>query len=127
MDERLKILEMVRDGKVTPEQAVELLGAMASGDGDSAIVGNFVDIHDDQGPARRLRITGVSRKGTKTSFDIPLGVIKFFNGLFPNSIQFNVSSNHIDREQLMDRIYSGTKGVVYHEDGKDGGVSIELI
>lgn len=126
MDERVKILEMVRDGKVTPEQAFELLNAIGDGAGGT-IVENFVDELDDQGPPRRLRFTGLSGKGS-ASFDIPIGVIKFFHGLFPNSIKINVNNSQLDREQLMDRIYAGRKGVIYRDENKKGGeVVIELV
>lgn len=125
MDERLKILEMVRDGKVSPEQAAELLGAIEGG--KDSIVDNFVAIHDDQQSPRRLRITSTSSKGT-TSFDLPLGVIKFVNGLFPNSFRVTVNKQRLDREELMDLIYSGRKGVIFRDVSKRGNeVVIELV
>ncbi len=128
MAERLKILEMVRDGKVSPQQAVELLGAIEGASGHApSIVDNFVEIHSDQASPRRLRIVTTSDKGT-TSFEIPLGIIKFINGLFPNSFKLTVNNKSLSREQLMDRIYSGTPGVIYREERDRGGqVTIELV
>jgi len=129
MDERLKILQMVREGKVTPEQAVELLNAIQDGNGDSTIVESFVGILDDKGGLpRRLRIASVSSKGSKTVFDIPLGVLKFIYSLFPNSINFNINHNQLDTKQIMDMVYSGDKGIIYREDSVNGsGVVIELV
>lgn len=126
MDERLKVLEMVQAGKISPEQAVELLNAMEDKEG---VPFGLVDLHEhDQSSARRLRITGLSAKGSKKSFDIPLGVLKFFNGLFPNSLKMNINQKHLDREQLMELIYTGEKGIIYHEeDDRGSGVIIELI
>lgn len=127
MDERLKILEMVRDGRISPEQAVELINTIAHED-RMPIVESFVDLHDDdRSPARRIRITSHSQKGSKTSFDVPLGVLKFFNGLFPNSLKMNINNKHLDREQLMDRIYSGQKGIIYREEDAKGSLIVELI
>lgn len=127
MDERLKILEMVKEGKVSPEQAVELLKAVDHS-GNDTILENFVDFEDDKGPAWGLRFTGTSKKGTNTSFVVPLGLIKFFNGLFPNSTIINVNSKNLDRDQLMDRIYAGKRGVLHQEQNSDGsGVTIELV
>lgn len=127
MDERLKILEMVRDGRISPEQAVELINTIEHED-RMPIVESFVDLHDDdQRPARRIRITSLSQKGSKTSFDVPLGVLKFFNGLFPNSLKMNINNKQLDREQLMDRIYSGHKGIIYREEDAKGSLIVELI
>ncbi|HOB35682.1 MAG: hypothetical protein GX090_02300 [Firmicutes bacterium] len=126
MEERLKILEMVRDGKLSPQQAAELLAAL-EGRGGEAIVENFVAFHDPQSPARRLRIVTSSAKGTCT-FDIPLGVIKFLNGIFPGYFKLKVNDRLLDREELMDAVYSGKKGVVYRErTAKGGEVVIKLI
>ena len=127
MDERLKILEMVRAGKVTPEQAVELLGALEGGASDGSILASFVDLQDSS-PARGLKLTGISRKGSKTSFVIPLGVLKFFDGLFPNGMKINVNDKSLDKEQLMEIIHTGEKRLIYHEETeKGGGVIIELV
>lgn len=126
MSERLKILEMVRDGKVSPEQAAELLHAIEGGDAGT-IIESFVKINDgEQTFARRLRISTTSDKGT-TSFDIPLGLIKFFHSLFPRSFKLNVNNKTLDREELMERIYSGKTEVIYREDTAKGNeVVIEL-
>lgn len=128
MAERLKILEMVRDGKVSPQQAVELLGAIEGASGHApSIVDNFVEIHSDQASPRRLRIVTTSDKGT-TSFEIPLGLIKFFDGLFPNRFKLNVNNKALNREQVMDRIYSGSSGEIYRDTSEKGGrVVVELV
>jgi hypothetical protein len=130
MDERLKILELVREGKVTPEQGTELLAALEHGYGDR-VVESFVDLHDDeQGPARQLKFTSVSRKlgkDTKHIFNLPLGMIKFMNSIFPNAPMIQVNSKHLDREQLMEFIHSGEKGVIYREESEQGSILIELV
>ncbi|MGI6366050.1 MAG: SHOCT-like domain-containing protein [Bacillota bacterium] len=124
MDERLIILEMVRDGKVSPEQAVELLGAVEGG--KESIVDNFVSIHADRESPRLLRITSTSGKGA-TTFDLPLGVIKFFNSLLPGAFKVHVNKRKLNREELMDLIYSGRRGVIYREETEGGEVVIELV
>lgn len=128
MAERLKVLEMVKDGKVSPQQAVELLNAIQGGSGSGpSIVDTFLEIHNDQAPPRRLRIATTSDKGT-TSYEIPLGIIKFFNGLFPNRFKLNVNNKLLEREHVMDRIYSGIPGEIYRETNEKGGeVVVELV
>jgi hypothetical protein len=126
MDEKLKILELVRDGKVNPEQGLELLDALAgSADRPPQIVENFVGIHTYTGPARHLRITSLSSKGNKTTFNIPLGLIRFAYSLFPNSMHFTINNRQLDVEELMERIYTAEKGVVYEDDSEN--VVFELV
>ena len=84
----MKILELVRDGKQTPEQGLELLDAL-EGAGSNRIVQEFVDLHSSTKPARNLKITTHSRKGNKMEFLIPLGVVRFAYNLFPNSTRIN--------------------------------------
>jgi hypothetical protein len=124
MEEKLKILELVRDGKVNPEQGLELLDAIEEG-GTPKIVENFVGLHADKGPARHLRITSLSSKGNKTSFHIPLGVIRFAYSLFPNSLHFTINNRQLDVEELMERIYKAEKGVIYQDDSEN--VVFELV
>lgn len=124
MEEKLKILELVRDGKVNPEQGLELLDAIEKG-GAPKIVENFVGIHSDTGPARHLRITSLSSKGNKTSFNIPLGVIRFAYSLFPNSMHFTINNRQLDVEEMMERIYRAEKGVIYQDDSEN--VVFELV
>lgn len=134
MEERVKVLEMVRDGKVTPEEGQELLSLLGDEAGAAGyrILENFVDLHDDdQLPARNLKITSLSKKSgeeKKFSFNLPLGVLRFINGLFPNSsFIVGVNSKYLDRVQLMDMIHKGEKGVIYREETDKGGVTIELV
>ncbi|MDD2282128.1 MAG: hypothetical protein PHT52_03100 [Eubacteriales bacterium] len=126
MDEKLKILELVRDGKVNPEQGLELLDAIGGSAGNPPqIVENFVELHADKGGARHLRITSLSSKGNKTSFNIPLGVIRFAYSLFPNSLHFTINNRHLDVEELIEKIYRAEKGVVYQDDSEN--VVFELV
>mgnify|MGYP000959697628 CR=1 FL=1 len=85
----------------------------------------FVGLHTDTGPARHLRITSLSSKGNKTSFNIPLGVIRFAYSLFPNSMHFTINNRQLDVEELMERIYTAEKGVVYEDDSEN--VVFELV
>lgn len=119
MEERLKILEMVRVGKVTPEQALELLQVIDQTAESSSVVEKFVDILGaEHKPARRMRFSG-----GKTTFEIPLSMLKFLYSLFPRSFNFTVNQKQLDSRQLMDMVYNGDKGVIY----QDNEVVIELV
>lgn len=124
MDEKIKILELVRDGKVSPEQGLELLDAIGAG-GASKIVDNFVGLHSDEGPARHLRISTLSRKGKEFNFTIPLSVVRFTGNLFPNRFRLNINNKQLDTDELMDAVYRQEKGVIYEDESEN--VVVELI
>lgn len=124
MEEKMKILELVRDGKVTPEQGLELLDAL-EGAGSNRVVHDFVNLHSDGEPARHLKITALSGKGNKVNFNIPLGVIRFAHNLFPNSTHITVNNRQLEIRDLMDKVYSEEKTVIYRDDSEN--VVIELV
>ncbi|HOC06738.1 MAG: SHOCT-like domain-containing protein [Bacillota bacterium] len=124
MEEKMKILELVRDGKVTPEQGLELLDAL-EGAGSNRIVQEFVDLHSSTKPARNLKITTHSRKGNKMEFLIPLGVVRFAYNLFPNSTRITVNNKQLEVQDVMEKVYKGEKTVI-HKDDSDN-VVIELV
>ena len=123
MEDKLKILELIRDGKVNPEQGLELLETIGEG-GNQKIVDDFVAHHGNRGQARYLRITSLSRKGNEHSFNIPLSVVKFAHNLFPR-LKFMVNCNQLDLEELMERVYSEETGIIYEDENEK--VVFELI
>lgn len=122
MDEKLKILQLVRDGKVNPEQGLELLDAIGEGM-TPKIVEDFVS-GDSGEEARHLRITTVSRKGTVT-FNIPLGIIRFADRFFPSRFFVKIQDRHLDADEIMERIYRREKGIIYEDEEEN--VVLELV
>jgi hypothetical protein len=124
MEEKLQILELVREGKVTAEQGLELLDAL-EGAGSNRIVEGFVNLHSDKELARHLKITALSGKGNKVKFNIPLGVVRFAYNLFPNSMHVTVNNQQLEVQELMERVYKAEKTVIYQDDSDN--VVIELV
>lgn len=124
MDEKLKVLEMIRDGKVNPEQGLELLNAIGDS-GTAKIVKDFVGLHTDKKQARYLRISSRSKKGKEITLNIPLGVIRFAYNLFPNHFNFKINNRQLDIEELMERIYREEKGLIYEDE--EESVVCELV
>jgi hypothetical protein len=124
VDEKLKILELIRDGKVNPEQGLELLDAIGEG-GPASIVGDFIGVRADEGRARFLRFSVLSRKGKEFTLNIPLGVVRFAYNLFPGRFNFKINDKELDTEELMDRIYREEVGIIYRDEEEN--VICELI
>jgi hypothetical protein len=130
MDERIRVLQLIRDNKITPEEGLELLQALErAGEENQGVIESLVDIHKEgeQGPARHLRITNYSKRSNKRfTIAIPLSVIKFFTSIFPNALHVNINDSVMDREQLLDMIHRGEKGIIYREDSGKEETILEL-
>lgn len=99
MDEKLKILTMVEEGKITAEEGMELLKAL----GDE----NQSEKSGKDGRKRFLRIDVQDGEETKVNVNIPLALLKvgakFKNVAFkfiPEDVQNELGDKGIDLEEI---------------------------
>jgi len=92
-EERKKILKMIAEGKITPEEGDRLLGALRETDGRSRFM--------------KVRVTDIVRNRTKARIDIPIGVIKaalklgtLFKGVIPEGQKINVQGKEISLDGI---------------------------
>lgn len=99
MDEdRMRILKMIEEGKLTAEEATELLKAL--GEEDAAPRVNPVQTR--RGKRQTLRIRADENGGDKVNVNLPLGLVKVFAGngklekLIPDSAKVEMKGQGID-------------------------------
>jgi hypothetical protein len=92
-EERKKILRMIAEGKITPEEGDRLLGALRETDGRSRFM--------------KVRVTDSDGKRTKARIDIPIGVIKaalklgtLFKGVIPEGQKINIQGKEISLDGI---------------------------
>lgn len=110
-DERLQILKMVREGKVSPEEAAKLLEA----------VEQPVVKERGQGKPRHLRLE-YTEGSKRSSFSVGVGLVNWALRLLPGSFTMDVDGivRKIDRQQILDAIAHGATGKILEaEEGKD--------
>jgi len=92
-EERKKILNMVAEGKLTPEEADRLLGALK----------------DSQERTRffHVRVYNADRKKPKVKVDIPIGVLKLaskigaaFKGIVPDGFKIDMHGREISLDEF---------------------------
>jgi hypothetical protein len=102
MDERARILEMVRDGKLSVEEADKLLRALES-DREGAPVG--------RGRLLRVRIT--SHRGDNVNVALPLSLADVVLRLVPKGLRVDVNGEEIDVAKLVADVRdSGARGTI---------------
>ncbi len=122
-EERMKILQMIKEGKITAEEGAKLLAALSQSQNVPKKFGN----RTSGGPRWfRVRVTDTVTGKTKTSVNIPLGLMEWGVRI---GAQFAPEVGHISMEQLYEMAQSGMEGkivdVVDEEDGEHVEIFIE--
>lgn len=112
-EERLKILELLQEGKITPQQAESLLSALM----EPAAKENKVEVQK-KGPFRMLKICIDSEDGDKVRVNIPVEFAKLLKkGRFGN---VNLDDFEIDIDSILEMVQSGLNGEIVSMDSGDG-------
>ena len=123
LDERLRVLKMVEDGKVSAEDGVELLSALRQ-EGKSVLR----PANSSSGKPRwfRIKVSDIITGRSKTTVNIPMGLMDW--GLKIGA-QFAPEVADVDLNELSEILRSGVDGkiidVVDEEDGEHVEIFVE--
>ncbi len=122
-EERMKILQMIREGKITAEEGAKLLSALSEGKKET----KKTVIRTSEGTRWfRVRVTDMATGKTKTSVNIPMGLMEWGMQI---GAQFAPEVASIDTEELLAALQSGVEGkiidVIDEEDGEHVEIFIE--
>jgi SHOCT-like domain len=120
-EERLKILKMIDEGKISAEEGAKLLSALA----ESQKTGSRTPMRSSAGSARwlRVRVTDTFTGKTKATVNLPMRLV---------DAGLNIASQYapdVAFDELMDAINAGAEGkiidVIDEEDGEHVEIFIE--
>lgn len=122
-EERMKILNMIREGKISAEEGAKLLSAL----GDSEKPTRATSARASGEPRWfRVRVTDLVNGKTKVSVNIPFGLMEWGMQI---GAQFAPEVADLDFEQLKEMLASGVGGkvvdVIDEEDGEHVEIFIE--
>ncbi len=109
-EERMKILDMVREGRISAEEGARLLQALQSG------------VKKGESGGReprwlRVRVTDLATSRTKVSVNIPMGLVTVGMKM---GARFVPSNANFDYQGIMEAIKSGETGkIVDYEDAAE--------
>lgn len=124
-EERMKILKMIDEGKISAEEGAKLLSAL-SDSRSRAMTGT--GLNRGVGNARwlRVKVTDVASGRSKATVQIPIGLLEA--GLKIGA-HFAPEVEGVDLTQLMDAVRSGVTGklvdVIDDEDGEHVEIYVE--
>ena len=127
VEERMKILKMIEEGKISAEEGAKLLSALAEGrrsSSDPAVPGQ----PGMPGGSRflRIRVTDIRSGRSKASVQIPLALV---DAGMKIGAHFAPEVEGVDMSNVMDAMRSGVTGkiidVIDDEDGEHVEIFIE--
>ncbi len=126
-EERLKILKMIQEGKISVEQGMQLLEAMRSGNKAGAQAAASLPPAASSGPhsARwfRVRVTDMDTGRVRVNIRMPIHVVT--TG-FKLGARFSPEVDGMDMTQLMEAIRAGETGQVVDIIDNKGGDHVEV-
>ena len=125
-EERMRILKLIDDGKITAEEGAKLLSALSSSAAAKKRPVTMRAAAGKQARWFRVRVTDMKSGKTKTSVNIPLGLMEWGIQI---GAQFAPEVAGLDMGQLVEALQSGAMGkivdVVDEEDGEHVEIFVE--
>lgn len=123
-NERLKILKMVQERKISAEEGIELLDLISEKNPKS---NNSNTESDSQSrtTAQWFRVVVTDTQSGKTRVNVRLPV-SLVNAGMKMGARFSPQIDGLDRKQLLDFLQSGTTGKVIDVLDDDGGEHVEV-
>lgn len=122
-EERMKVLQMIREGKITAEEGAKLLSTLTDTKQETR---RPITRSSESSRWFRVRVSDMATGKTKTSVNIPLGLMEW--GLQIGA-QFAPEVANINSEELIEALQSGVDGkivdVIDEEDGEHVEIFIE--
>jgi hypothetical protein len=132
MEERIKILTMVQEGKITPEDAAQLLEAISAGSrtppagpppANSPYPPDMPGLEGRKPRWLRVRVTDTDSGRPRVNVRLPVSMINV--GLKMGS-KFAPQVEGLDADQLMQIIASGEVGQIVDVYDEDDGEHVEV-
>lgn len=116
-EERLRILQMIQEGKISAEEGAKLLQAL----GSSKPPPPPPPVTDPR--LLHVRITDMHTGRTKANINIPMSLVNVGVKL---GARFTPANADIDYDEIMDAIRSGASGMIVDVEDVESGEHVEV-
>ena len=124
MDDKLRILKMLEEGKINSEEAARLLSALGENKVSTGVVKEtdlheFFNIPTSEGKAKMLYIRILSGDGDNVKVTLPIEVIKLMASIGKTNIA-ELEKYNVDFDMIIGAIENDIKGPIVQVDTEDG-------
>ena len=120
-EERMKILKMIEEGKISAEEGAKLLAALSESRRGPG--GTSASRAAGTGHLLRIRVTDITTGRSKVSVQIALGLV---DAGMKMGAQFIPKVDGVDISAVMDAIRSGVTGKIIDVTDDEGGEHVEI-
>jgi hypothetical protein len=113
-EERLKILKMLEEKKITSEQAAKLLDVL----GEPITTGS--------GKFLKVKVWDMYREKLKVNVTMPLSLVKWGMKFVPEKAQIKMREQNIDMESITEAIDKDLSGKIVEVDDDEKGEHVEV-
>jgi len=117
-DERMKILKLLEEGKLSAEEAARLLKALGKGKSEKRSVAA-----GDQAKWLRVRVTDLKSGRTSVNVNLPMSLVSVGLKL---GAQFVPDTEGIDFRQVQEALRAGLTGKIVDVEDVDEGQRVEI-
>jgi carbohydrate-binding DOMON domain-containing protein len=121
-EERMKILRMIEEGKLTAEEGAKLLSALSESRGR---VSTSTGISRGTGSARwlRVKVTDMASGRSKATVQIPIGLLEAGMKI---GAHFAPEVEGVDMSEIMDALRAGVTGKIVDVMDDEDGEHVEI-
>ena len=120
-EERLKILNMIAEGKISAEEGAQLLKALQTASAKASASSGSNGVAEPR--FLRVRVTSAASGQVKANINIPMSLINV--GLRMGA-RFAPDLDGLDFEEVMDAIRHGQRGKIIDVEDEDDGERVEI-
>jgi len=130
-EERMKILKMVEEGKISAEEGAKLLAALSAANGNGASAGastsaqsSYTNIKSSSGAKWfRIRVTDMATGRPKVNVNLPIGLVSVGAKI---AGKFAPEADMIEVNQIIEAIRSGAQGKIIDVMDEEDGEHVEI-
>lgn len=120
-EERMKILKMISDGKITAEEGARLLSALK--DNRKTVRGGVAVSRGTERGTLRVRVTDTVTGKTKVNINLPIGLVEAAMRI---GTQYAPELGQLDMSQIISEIKAGTTGKIIEANDEEDGEHVEI-
>lgn len=125
MEDKLRILKMLEEGKINSEEAAKLLSALSDEKEKKVVVkeetdlSQFFSIPKNDGKPKMLYVRVLSAEGDNVKITLPVEIIKLMGKVGKANIA-ELDKYNVDFEMIMQAIENDIQGPIVQVDTEDG-------
>ncbi|MFO7675750.1 MAG: hypothetical protein R6X12_05505 [bacterium] len=115
-DERLRVLKMLEEKKVTAEEAARLLDAIGQAEGEGGHKNRFL----------KVRVWEQGSEKPKVNVTLPISLVKWGMRMAPEQARAKIADADIDLKAVSEALERGVTGKIVEVDEDEKGQHVEV-